>query len=129
MSWDNAVFHGRSFDVVPNRGGGRQKILSAPPACRMNFVSGIRNTGETSTKEAPVSSQSTRGRKPKGNRVPISGKIPVTLKPILEDAADDMGLPLTDYVAIVLAEYHGQPEPTYVTKTETTDQEALPIGA
>lgn len=76
-----------------------------------------------------MSSQSTRGRKPKGNRVPISGKIPVTLKPILEDAADDMGLPLTDYVAIVLAEYHGQPEPTYVTKTETTDQEALPIGA
>ena len=69
------------------------------------------------------------GRKPKGDRVAISGKIPATLKPILEEAAGDLGLPLTDYVAIVLAEYHNQPAPTYLKKNETNDQEALPIGA
>jgi len=68
------------------------------------------------------------GRKPKGDRVSIGGKIPSSLKPILEDAADEMGLPLTDYLAVVLAEYHGQPAPTYLT-TKQEAQEALPIGA
>lgn len=73
-------------------------------------------------------SKHTRGRKPKGDRVHLSGKIPTSLKPILEDAADEMGLPLTDYVAVVLAEYHGQPAPTYLKKNQEA-QEALPIGA
>ena len=68
-----------------------------------------------------------RGRKPKGVRVPISGKIPADLKPILDGAAEEAGLPLTDYVALVLAEYHGQPAPSYLEKDK--NQEALPMGA
>lgn len=71
--------------------------------------------------------KSNRGRKPKGSRVPISAKVPTDLMPILKAEAADKGMPLTDYVALVLAEAHGQPAPSYLEKNK--NQEALPIGA
>lgn len=71
--------------------------------------------------------QSKRGRKPKGAREQISAKVPTEHKPLLELEAMKAGLPLCDYVAVVLAEAHGWPTPGYVNKG--AGQEELPIGA
>ena len=55
-----------------------------------------------------------RGRKPKGVRGPISAQVPVEHKGLYEDLAERMGIPLTDYVALVLARAHQLPDPDYI---------------
>lgn len=67
------------------------------------------------------------GPKPKGDRVPITARIPRDHHPRYEQQASDAGLPLCDYVALVMARAHGLPEPEYLSRTRK--QEALPLGA
>lgn len=68
-----------------------------------------------------------RGRKPKGVREQITAKVPKDQKSIYEELARAAGLPLTDYIAVALAEHHGLPTPNYLSSNK--DQEALPISA
>lgn len=68
-----------------------------------------------------------RGRKPKGVREQIGVRVPVDQKAFYEQAARDAGLPLGDYVAIILAEHHQLDIPSYLT--ESKNQERLPISA
>lgn len=68
------------------------------------------------------------GRKPKGNRAAISCRVPADQKPVLEEAARSAGMPLGDYVAVILARHHDLPIPNYL-QPATKGQEELPIGA
>jgi hypothetical protein len=52
-----------------------------------------------------------RGRKPKGDRTPTSVALPTAHLERYRLEAEQRGLPLTDYIAIKLAEAHGRPEP------------------
>lgn len=62
------------------------------------------------------------GRRPKGDRYQITCRVPVDYQPVLEKAAADAGLAMSDYVAVVLAKHHDLSIPSYT-------QETLPIGA
>ncbi|WP_203338640.1 hypothetical protein [Nocardioides limicola] len=68
------------------------------------------------------------GRKPKGNRAAISCRVPSDQKPLFEEAARAAGMPLGDYVAVILAEHHGFPVPEYLLP-RNKGQAELPIGA
>jgi hypothetical protein len=68
------------------------------------------------------------GRKPKGNRTAISCRVPADQKPLFEEAAREAGMPLGDYVAVILAEHHGFPVPDYLLP-QSKGQEELPISA
>ncbi len=72
--------------------------------------------------------QSKRGRKPKGQRVQISAKVPTEHKPLLEQAALEAGMPLCDFVATVLAQSLGLSVPTYL-EPNNKDHPELPISA
>lgn len=74
-----------------------------------------------------MTTASKRGRKPKGRRIQISAKVPADQKPLLEEAARVAGMPLCDYVAVVLAKHHGYEMPTYLDSHR--GQEELPLGA
>jgi hypothetical protein len=66
------------------------------------------------------------GRRPKGFvRSQITCRVPANHKPVLEDAARKAGLPLSDYVALVLAEKHDLSMPT----EEDAMQQKLPLTA
>lgn len=69
-----------------------------------------------------------RGRKPKGQREQISAKVPSSHKPLLERAAAEHGMPLCDYVAVVLAEHHGLEIPSYLIPSDK-EHPKLPISA
>lgn len=69
-----------------------------------------------------------RGRKAKGNRAAISAQVPADQKPLFEEAAREAGLPLTDYIALALARYHGFPDPDYLCPKDKQQVE-LPISA
>lgn len=71
--------------------------------------------------------EQSRGRPRKGNRIQISIKVPADQKALLEDAARAEGLPLTDYVATLIAQAKGWPPPAWLERDKA--QEALPIGA
>ena len=75
-----------------------------------------------------MATQTKRGRKPKGQREAISAKVPTDHKPIYEEAADAAGIPLCDYVAVVMAKHHGLPAPTYLEVVDKRHPE-LPLGA
>lgn len=49
-----------------------------------------------------------RGRRPKGERKQVSVRFPVTYCDAYEAIAESLGMPLTDYVARVMALYHDQ---------------------
>lgn len=68
-----------------------------------------------------------RGRKPKGVREQIGVRVPVEQKALYEEAARAAGLPLGDYVAIILAQHHDLDLPSYLL--ENKNQEQLPISA
>lgn len=68
------------------------------------------------------------GRKPKGDREAISCRVPSDHKPTYEDHAREAGMPLGDYVAVILAEHHGLPVPSYM-RPANAEQGTLPISA
>jgi len=69
------------------------------------------------------------GRKPKGDRSPMHVRIPRNHRVLYEQAAATAGLPLSDYVAIVLARAHELDEPDYVQRERNRHQVELPLGA
>ena len=72
-----------------------------------------------------------RGRKPKGNRDAVSALVPVEHKALYERLAEQMGIPLTDYVALYMARAHNLPDPDYIKLPEAGGpvQEELRISA
>lgn len=68
-----------------------------------------------------------RGRKPKGDRAPFSGKLPRTHLDMYRALAEQQGVPLADYIAAALAEHHGLEEPDYLSKPGS-DQPQLLAG-
>lgn len=58
------------------------------------------------------------GPKPKPPRWQFTARVPVEHRPRLEQAASAAGLPVCDYVALVLANAHGWDEPTYISAPE-----------
>ncbi|RZK88261.1 MAG: hypothetical protein EOO66_18425 [Methylobacterium sp.] len=54
------------------------------------------------------------GPKPRGIRGPISARVPVDHKRLYEELAEHMGIPLTDYVALVMARAHDLGDPDYI---------------
>ena len=72
------------------------------------------------------------GPKPRGVRGPISARVPVDHKKLYEERAEAMGIPLTDYVALVMARAHHLGDPDYI-KLPSTDgapvQEELRMSA
>lgn len=74
------------------------------------------------------------GPVPKGKRKQFTVRAPEDHVPIYEQAAEEAGLPLSDYIAVALARLHGLPEPTYIDRPRRKrriqcGQEELPIGA
>src|SRR5659263_188951 len=67
------------------------------------------------------------GRKPKGDRSPMHVRIPRNHRVLYEQAAATAGLPLSDYVAIVLARAHELDEPDYVQRERDRHQVELPL--
>ncbi len=62
------------------------------------------------------------GRPPKGNRQPLLGKVPTEQKVIYQSAAQQAGLDLVDYVAVVMAYAHRLPMPDYLAADQLPDQ-------
>ena len=91
---------------------------------RANFGIGI---GIVVAMAATTSTGAKRGRKPKGRRLPATVKFPEEHKHAYEQRAADLGIPLCDYVALVMAEHHGYEVPSYLDTHK--GQEALPISA
>ncbi|HEY3016257.1 MAG TPA: hypothetical protein VGJ41_14170 [Nocardioides sp.] len=56
----------------------------------------------------------TKGRRPKGQRTQVSGRLPSAHVEIYMREAARMDLPLTDYMALKLAEIHGLDVPDYI---------------
>lgn len=67
------------------------------------------------------------GRRPKGDRAAICAKLPVDHLAYYRQAAEDLDIPVGDYIALKLAEVHGWPVPDYITINRS--QEELPISA
>lgn len=68
-----------------------------------------------------------RGRRPKGDRAQILARVPKNHRELYEQRAAEEGLPLGDYVALVMAQAHELKEPEYIHRDQ--NQEALPLGA
>lgn len=67
------------------------------------------------------------GRK-RGNRVRLPVQIPTDLKAALDKAAEDSGLPLTDYVTLVLGRRLGLPDPDYIVIPDGMLPDELDLG-
>ena len=71
------------------------------------------------------------GMPSRGDRKPIITRVPTDQAAHYEQCALALGLPLSDYVALCLAELHGKPVPSYikVRKPDGSHQEELRISA
>lgn len=63
----------------------------------------------------------------KGERKPVHFRVPTEHREIYEHLADESGLDLGDYLALVLATAHELDVPAYINRTRT--QKELPLGA
>lgn len=68
------------------------------------------------------------GRRPKGDRLQTTLRVPRTHMEVYRQRAEEAGLPLSDYLAVCLAAGHdlGEQELGYIKPKR---QEELPIGA
>lgn len=73
------------------------------------------------------SSRSKRGRKPKGNRQPVSAMLPVEVVAIADAMAAESGLDRTAVLGRLLCERLGLPVPTYCLPT-SSEQTELPLS-
>ncbi|PZR02994.1 MAG: hypothetical protein DI536_36535 [Archangium gephyra] len=55
-----------------------------------------------------------RGTRPRGARTPISLRVPVDHHDVYQQKADALGIPLSSYVAMRMAELEGLDVPAYV---------------
>jgi hypothetical protein len=67
------------------------------------------------------------GRPHKGDRALIATRLAQPLATVVRDRADEAGMTITDYVAMVLARAHGMPEFAPASSV-TAEQEVLPLG-
>lgn len=65
------------------------------------------------------------GTRPKGERSAITCRVPVSHRGVIEAAAAEAGMGISDYVAMVLARTHGLPDPEFIRRNR--DQEELPL--
>ena len=65
------------------------------------------------------------GTRPKGERSAITVRVPIDHKAVYDEARG--GMPLSDYLALVLARAHELAEPSYVHRNP--NQQELPLGA
>lgn len=65
----------------------------------------------------PPAGTSRRGRRPKGGalRVPLIAKLPTSQARALVRDAESKGLPITDYLALLICERQGWDVPAYIT--------------
>lgn len=72
----------------------------------------------------PPAGSTRRGRRPKGGelRVPLIAKLPAHQAKALIRDAESRGLPITDFLALLICERQGWDVPTYITEalSETT---------
>jgi hypothetical protein len=54
------------------------------------------------------------GPKPRGIRGTISTRVPIDHKKLYEERAEAMGIPLSDYVGLVMARAHHLDDPHYI---------------
>lgn len=64
----------------------------------------------------------------KGDRVPMHVRVERAHRSVYEDAADELGLPLGDYVALVLAREHDLNVPPYIRR-RAVQNEQLPLAS
>jgi len=69
------------------------------------------------------------GPKPKGDRSPMHVRVPRTHREIYEQGAAKAGMPLGDYIALMLARAHQLDDPDYVHRQHDRAQVELPLGA
>lgn len=71
------------------------------------------------------------GPKPRGDRGTVASRVPVDQKAFYEERAAEAGLPLSDYVAVLLAQAHGLPVPDYIVRAapDAHHQQELGISA
>lgn len=69
------------------------------------------------------------GPRAKGDRSPLHVRVPKVHRAVYEKAALAAGMPLGDYVAIMLARAHELDEPDYVHRNQDPNQVALPLPA
>lgn len=62
------------------------------------------------------------------NRVNLRVRIPEDIKAAVDQAAAESGLPITDYVALVLARRLGLPDPDYIVTSDAAMPEELDLG-
>lgn len=67
------------------------------------------------------------GTPPKGDRSAITVRVPRTHRELYEQTASEEGLPLSDYIGLLLARAHGLDDPEYVHRNRA--QAELPISA
>ena len=65
------------------------------------------------------------GPKPKGDRAPFTGRFPAAHLDIYRARAAAAGMPLGDYLSVVLATAHGLDEPAYVHRNNRNQPELL----
>ncbi|PRY09894.1 hypothetical protein [Kineococcus rhizosphaerae] len=54
------------------------------------------------------------GPKPRGVREPITARVPADHRKLYVEQAKAMGIPLTDYVALVMARAHHLADPAFI---------------
>lgn len=69
------------------------------------------------------------GRKPKGDRHPMLVRVPKEHHALYAAAAKQAGMPLGDFLAVVLAERFDLDVPSYVDRDKNRNQRELPISA
>jgi len=65
------------------------------------------------------------GTPPKGDRSAITVRVPRSHRSVYEQAAAQQGLPLSDYIGVLLARAHELQDPDYVHRGHHEDQEEL----
>jgi len=68
------------------------------------------------------------GPRPKGVREQICARLPADHLAHYRQVAEDLGMPVGDYIALKMAEVHGWPAPEYINR-DKKQQEALPLSA
>ena len=67
------------------------------------------------------------GTPSKGDRSAITARVPTPHRDVYELAASNCGMPLSDYIALCMAQLHQLDEPDYVYRNR--NQAELPLGA
>ncbi len=69
------------------------------------------------------------GTVPKGDRSAITVRVPRDHRGVYEQKATELGLPLSDYIGLLLARAHRLEDPEYVHRGRNLDQAQLPLSA